>query len=137
MKPPLTNPPPGLEWGTDYDTPQTYARIGRALMLFLFNLPSNPEINARVAWLSEGVAKTNGAMLFDEAAMTVDPSADPSHWMNPRGSWGESTVNDDEEEEDAMAALVEWRCGWCGAENDTAEAKTPCGSNRPRRVTRS
>ena len=37
---PLTypnNPPSGLDWGADYDTPQTYARIGRALMLFLFN----------------------------------------------------------------------------------------------------
>ena len=37
MKPPLTNPPPDLDHGADYDTPQSYARIGRALMLFLFN----------------------------------------------------------------------------------------------------
>lgn len=120
MKPPLTNPPPDLEWGADYDTPQSYARIGRALMLFLFNLSSNPENNERIAWFCEGVAKTNGAKLFDEAAMTVDPSADPSHWMNPRGSWGASTVNDDEEPKDFTGAFVVWRCGWCGAENDTA-----------------
>ena len=33
MKPPLTNPPPGLEWGADYDTPQSYARIGRTMLL--------------------------------------------------------------------------------------------------------
>ena len=95
MKPPLTNPPPDLEWGADYDTPQSYARIGRALMLFLFNLSSNPENNERIAWFCEGVAKTNGAKLFDEAAMTVDPSADPSHWMNlarPPGERAPSTT---------------------------------------------
>ncbi len=137
MKPPLTNPPPDLEWGTDYDTPQTYARIGRALMLFLFNAAIDGNNKERIAWVCEGVNRVNGARLIDEDGFTHDPTAHESHWMNPRGSWGESTVNDDEEPEDAAAALVEWRCGWCGAKTDTAEAKAPCGTNRPRRVTRS
>ena len=129
MKPPLTNPPPGLEWGADYDTPQTYARIGRALMLFLFNASANPENNERIAWLCEGVAITNGAALFDEGGMTLDPTAHNSHRMNPRGSWGSGNVEEDD------GRIVEWRCGWCGAENDTAKARAPCKGNRSRRVT--
>jgi hypothetical protein len=131
MKPPLTNPPPGLEWGADYDTPQTYARIGRALMLFLFNAAMDRNNKKRIAWLCERVTKTNGAALFDEGGMTLDPSAHESHCMNPRGSWG--LGNDDEDDD----GLVEWRCGWCGAENDTAKAKAPCTGNLPRRDTRS
>ncbi|MGO9005294.1 MAG: hypothetical protein ACLQB4_05960 [Beijerinckiaceae bacterium] len=118
MKPPLTNPPPDLERGADYDTPDTYARIGRALMLFLFTAASDKANAKRMAWLRDGITRTNGAALFDDHGMTLDPSADRSHWMNPRGSWGTGAR--------ASHAAVEWRCGWCGAENDTKEAKAPC-----------
>jgi hypothetical protein len=121
-KPPLTNPPPDLERGADYDTPQTYARIGRALMLFLFNVAHDPANRERIAWLCAGVTHANGARLFDKDGLTHDPSAHPSHWMNPRGSWGGAEGAHEE-----GGAAVEWRCGWCGAENDTAEAKAPCG----------
>ncbi len=109
MKPPLTDPPPDLEWGTDYDTPQTYARIGRALMLFLFNAAIDGNSKEHIAWLCEGVNQVNGAA---------------------------SAADDEEEPEDATVALVEWRCGWCGAENGTAKAKAPCKGNGPRRVIR-
>jgi hypothetical protein len=142
MKPPLTNPPPGLEWGADYDTPQSYARIGRALMLFLFNAAIDGNSKERTAWLCEGVNRVNGARLIDEDGLTHDPTAHESHWMNPRGSWGIDNEEDEEEfqteAEYQAAKAVEWRCGWCGAENDTAKAKAPCGwGNGPRRVTRS
>jgi len=61
MKPPLTNPPTGLEWGADYDTPQAYARIGRALMLFLFNAALDPACTERIAWRCAGINRVNGA----------------------------------------------------------------------------
>jgi hypothetical protein len=119
MKPPLTNPPPGLEWGADYDTPQSYARIGRALMLFLFNAACDPANKERIAWFCAGVNRVNGARLFDEDGLTHDPSAHTSHPMPPRGAWGIANDEDDD-------TAVEWRCGLCGAENDTAAAKAPC-----------
>jgi hypothetical protein len=96
-KPPLTNPPPDLERGADYDTPQTYARIGRALMLFLFNVAHDPANKEHIAWLCAGANHVNGARLFDKDGFTHDPSAHPSHWMNPRGSWGSAEGEHDEE----------------------------------------
>ncbi len=121
MKPPLTNPPADYERGADYDTPQTYARIGRALMLFLFTASSDKKNKKHMEWICAGVAHANGAALFDRDGMTLEPSAHPSHWMNPRGSWGGHA------EEAAAAQGVEWRCGWCGATENTAKATAPCG----------
>ena len=129
MKPPLTNPPPSLERGADYDTPQTYARIGRALMLFLFTASADKKNKKHMEWICAGVAHVNGAPLIERNGMTLEPSAHPSHWMNPRGSWGGYPDEDDfdtPEEYDAAKA-VEWRCGWCGATENTAKAKAPCG----------
>ena len=139
MKPLLTRPPPNLDYGADYETPQTYARIGRALMLFLFNASNAGEHKEQIAWLCGGVNRTNGARLIDEDGFTHDPIAHKSHRMNPRGSWGTGDVTEDEYETEAeyeAAKAVEWRCGWCGAENDTAKAKAPCRRNRPGRSIR-
>ncbi len=132
MKPPLTNPPPDLDHGADYDTPQSYARIGRALMLFLFNASIQGDQKERLVWLSEGVNRTNGARLIDDHGMTYDPTAHESHNMSPRGSWGMGNVTEDDEDEYETEAAyeaakaVEWRCGFCGAASDTAEALAPC-----------
>ena len=90
MKPPLTNPPPDLDHGADYDTPQSYARIGRALMLFLFNASILGDQKERLAWLAEGVNMANGARLIDDHGMTYDPTAArvPQHEVRAAlGAW--------------------------------------------------
>lgn len=132
MKPPLTKPPRDLDYGADYDTPQTYARIGRALMLFLFNAAIAGNQKAQLLWLCEGVNRANGARLIDEDGFTHDPTTHESHNMHPRGSWGMGNVTEDDYDEYETKAeyeaakAVEWRCGWCGATNDSAQAKAPC-----------
>jgi hypothetical protein len=128
-KPPFTNPPRDLELGADYDTPLTYGRIGRALMVFLFITACDEANRERIAWLCDGVTRTNGAPLFDKNGFTRNPTAHPSHWMQPRGSWGQGTT--------ASSADVEWRCGWCGAEDDSDKAEAPCGWGRGMREGRS
>ena len=131
MKPPLTNPPPALERGRLRHAGESYARIGRALMLFLFTAASDKANAQRIAWLRDGITRTNGAPLFDNNGMTLDPSAHPSHAMHPRGSWGarEDEEGDHDDEAYRAAQTVEWRCGWCGAENDTKAARAPCPRN--------
>jgi hypothetical protein len=101
-------------------------------MLFLFNASIQGDQKAQLVWLSEGVNRTNGARLIDDHGMTYDPTAHESHNMSPRGSWGRG--NDTENDEDdyeteaayEAAKAVEWRCGFCGATSDTAEALAPC-----------
>ena len=103
----------------------------------MFNAGLDPANNERIAWVCKGISYVNGAPLFDEgSALTLEPSVHPSHWMNPRGPRGECTEEDEDDYEDAAAyeaaKAVEWRCGWCGAENDTAKAKAPCGEPEAR-----
>ena len=127
MKPPLTNPPADYERGADYDTPQAFARIGRAFMLFVY---ASRTRNEHMEWICAGIAHANGAAMFERQGMTLEPSAHPSHSINPRGSWGghpdEEEDDYDTEEEYEAAKAVEWRCGWCGATENTAKAKAPC-----------